>query len=98
MKLWIDDIRTPPNDTDYVWAKSTNQSIELIQQYKDNIDYIDIDHDAGDYASDGGDFIKILDWLEANEFWCTLRIHSMNPVGRQNMEAIANHNNWRIIK
>lgn len=25
------------------------------------VDVIDIDHDAGDYASDGGDYIKFLD-------------------------------------
>ena len=28
------------------------------------IQLIDIDHDAGDYANDGGDYIKLLDWLE----------------------------------
>lgn len=97
MIIWIDDVRTPPNDSDYVWARSTNQAIKYIQYYKDNIEYIDIDHDAGTYAKDGGDFIKVLDWLEINKYNYPIKIHSMNTVGRQNMERIAIHNDWRII-
>ena len=27
------------------------------------IELIDCDHDLGDYAADGGDGIKLLDWL-----------------------------------
>ena len=26
MKLWVDDIRTPPSD-DWLWARSVNQAI-----------------------------------------------------------------------
>ena len=46
---------------------------------------IDCDHDLGDFASDGGDGIKLLDWLaETNRFY-PIHIHTMNPVGRENM-------------
>lgn len=66
----------------------------------DNI-LIDLDHDAGDYVSEGGDYIKLLDWLEAKNIVDTgysFHIHSMNPVGVQNMRTIIKKNKWREIR
>lgn len=62
------------------------------------IEYIDIDHDAGDYASDGGDYIKLLDWFEETGRNYPIRIHSQNPVGVANMRAIIERNGWTEIK
>lgn len=62
------------------------------------IELIDIDHDAGDYAFDGGDYIKLLDWLEETGRNYPIRIHSMNPVGVANMRAIIERNGWKEIK
>ena len=93
--LWVDDLRQPPEGP-YYWAKSVNQAIAAIRCVK--FDYLDLDHDAGDYAYDGGDYIRLLDWMEKNEISYPIRIHSMNPVGRMNMLAIAEHNGWRIIR
>lgn len=62
------------------------------------IDVIDIDHDAGDYYKDGGDFIKLLDWLEETHRNYPIHIHSMNPVGIQNMRRIIERNHWIEIK
>ena len=61
------------------------------------IELIDLDHDAGDYAADGGDFIKVLDWLEATGRNYPIRIHTMNPVGRYNMHAIIQKNGWTEV-
>lgn len=66
----------------------------------DNI-LIDLDHDAGDYVSEGGDYIKLLDWLETKNIVDTgysFHIHSMNVVGVQNMRAIIKRNEWREIR
>lgn len=66
----------------------------------DNI-LIDIDHDAGDYVSEGGDYIKLFDWLEAKNIVDTgysFHIHSMNVVGIQNMRAIIEKNGWEEIR
>ena len=55
------------------------------------IDVIDIDHDASDYASDGGDYIKLLDWLEETGRNYPIRIHSMNVsvmVGRKCFDVL----------
>ena len=100
LKLWIDDIREPLDG--YIWIKSVNEAKKIIENNINNYDsiIINLDHDAGDYANDGGDYIKLLDWLEFmnivdNSF--TFHIHSMNPVGVQNMKNIIYHNGWRMI-
>ena len=62
-----------------------------------DIEFIDIDHDAGDYASDGGDYIRLLDWLEETGRDYPIRIHSANPVGVANMRAIIERNGWKEV-
>ena len=59
---------------------------------------IDIDHDAGEFACDGGDYIKLLDWLEQTGRNYPIKIHSMNPVGVENMRRIIEHNGWKEVK
>ena len=62
---------------------------------------ISLDHDAGDFAQDGGDYVKLLDWLEEEGIVDTgyfFHIHSQNPVGIENMRRIIEHNNWREVK
>lgn len=91
MRLWIDDIRPAP--VGYIWAKSVNVAINRILGYlytetPNSTILIDLDHDAGDYAHQGGDYIKILDWLEETEIpdeSFIFHLHTMNPVGRENM-------------
>lgn len=108
MKLWIDDVRPAPNG--YVWCRSVNDTrfyIEALDYAKTEmesahlptdccptIDLIDIDHDAGDYAVDGGDYIKLLDWFEETGRSYPIHIHSMNPVGVENMRRIIRRNGW----
>ena len=84
MKIWLDDICPSPKG--YMWCKSVNQAIQLIQNTIEDIEVIDCDHDLGDYSSDGGDGIKLLDWFAENELYYSIKLHTMNPVGRQNME------------
>lgn len=62
-----------------------------------DIELIDIDHDAGDYAADGGDYIHLINWLEETGRNYPIRIHSMNPVGAANMRAIIERNGWKEI-
>lgn len=102
MKLWIDDVRPAPEG--YVWCKSVNYtkdvicSLEVDKWATNNpIELIDIDHDAGDYVNFGGDYIKLLDWLEETGRNYPIRIHSQNVVGVQNMRRIIKKNGWREI-
>lgn len=58
---------------------------------------IDADHDLGDYACDGGDGVKLLDWLEETSRNYSIHIHSQNPVGVQNMRRIIERNGWKEV-
>ena len=63
-----------------------------------SIDVIDLDYDSGDYEKDGGPYIKLLDWLEETERNYPIRIHSMNPVGVENIRRIVRRNGWTEVK
>lgn len=101
MKLWVDDVRPAPPG--YFWCKSVNEAKGFIQGSEVHlsalaaIEVIDIDHDAGEYAQYGGDYIKLLDWLEETGRNYRIHIHSMNPVGVENMRAIIKRNGWREV-
>lgn len=106
MKLWVDDVRPAPNG--YYWVKSVNEAIKVITNYEVmkkasggkryyDIELLDLDHDAGDYAKDGGDYIRLLDWLEATDRSYPIKLHTMNVVGRQNMLAIIHKNGWKQV-
>lgn len=113
MKIWVDDIRPAPDGYIWVhsvneakeyirfFEEETMRRILLhpvIEEFdKWHIGLIDIDHDAGDFATDGGDYIKLLDWLEETGRNYPIHIHSMNVVGIQNMRAIIQRNGWREI-
>ena len=100
MKLWIDDIRPAPN-LGYFCMPSVNLAISYILYCEEigvRLELIDIDHDAGDYAYDGGDYIKLLDWLEETGRNYPIRIHSMNPVGVEYMRRIIQKNGWTEIR
>ena len=89
MKLWLDDLRPVPYG--YEGAKSVNEAKKLIQEAEHNgieIEALDLDHDLGDYADQGGDAIRLLDWLAERGTFYPVEIHTADPVGRANMERI----------
>ena len=105
-KVWVDDIRGMPDGYN-IAIHSVNQAIEWFERElalgKSEMVLVDLDHDAGDYQSDGGDYIRILDWLEANfppvpynKIRLVFKIHSANPVGRANMVRIIQRNRWKL--
>ena len=113
MKIWVDDVRDIPSDNyvyarnvnrakqlieyyeDVLQSARETNDAEVINIY--TIELIDIDHDAGEYANDGGDYIKLLDWLEKTGRNYSIRIHSMNSVGVQNMRRIIKRNGWTEV-
>lgn len=104
LKLWVDDMRQPPSDK-WLWVRSVNGAKTVIETYEHRFDIetitISLDHDAGDWAKEGGDYIKLLDWLEERgivDLGYFFHLHTMNPVGRDNMRAIIQKNGWREIR
>ncbi len=109
MKLWIDDAQPAPEG--YVRCKSVDEfkqlyfNCRMVKAYAnafggpvDDIELIDMDHDAGAFADKGGDYIRILDFLESVNRSYPIRIHSMNPVGVAKMRAIIRRNGWTEVK
>lgn len=103
MKIWLDDVRPAPEG--YVWIKSVDEAKKVIEEsespfyfYGENITLINIDHDAGAYSEFGGDYIKLLDWLEETGRNYPIHIHSMNTVGIENMRRIIQKNGWIEVK
>lgn len=99
MKIWLDDVRQPCNNksyatdvsNDWVIAHSVNEAIQAILCAEQNgckNFTLDLDHDLGDYAKDGGDGYKLVEWLietnrNINDYYVCC--HSMNPVGKEHI-------------
>ena len=103
MKIWIDDVRPAPDG--YILYKSVNPALRFIRDNSHLIELIDLDHDAGEFAKRGGDYIRILDEMERltkvhkmNFGHIAFHIHSANPVGVQNMRAMIERNGWKEIR
>jgi hypothetical protein len=91
-KLWVDDIRNPPDDT-YDIARTYGDAIIKLQatEYTD----IYLDHDLADFTDvrerTGYDVVM---WLVEQKvmhgFTVPLRYHYLtaNPVGRKNMKEL----------
>ena len=103
----MDDRRQAPKG--YFWCHSVNEAMKVIMDFEImlgmsnkphyyEIELLDLDHDAGDFAADGGDYIRLLDWLEATGRSYPIRIHSQNPVGVQNMRLIIERNGWKEVR
>ena len=97
IKIWLDDIRTPPDDT-WVWCKSV--SAAYIQLISEGEKIISFDHDLGTEWS-GYDLAQLLErdaGINGRSFNLTSwTIHSANPVGRKNIQAAMNSRD-RILK
>jgi hypothetical protein len=83
MKLWIDDLRTPPDDS-WTWAKTSTQALFLLATRK--VTEVSFDHDlGGDDTS-----MRVAQYIERLAFegrrappkW---DVHSQNPVGKENL-------------
>jgi hypothetical protein len=93
--LYIDDLRTPVSDYDYI-TRSYDETIELIKN-KGAPMFISFDHDLGEknnkILKTGMDIAKWIvdsdlknDISLPNEFH--FKVHSQNPVGKKNIESL----------
>ena len=102
MKLWIDDIIPAPER--YLWARSVNDAkyqIEWLERFVtkyDDLELIDIDHNAGDFVWDGGHYIKLLEWLEETGRNYPIHIHGDSEINKVMMRTIIERNGWKEIR
>lgn len=99
MKLWVDDVRPAPEG--YIWKKTTNEALAFIYNNWNDVEHISLDHDCGE-CNFGGDYIGVLNEIErlgnnGMKINFTFHLHSMNPVGVENMRAIIQRNGWKEV-
>lgn len=81
-KDFIEGIEEIFGDNYFIYNPSTGEKQKVY------IELIDLDYDAGDFAQDGGDYIKIMDWLVFRGTLYPLAFHSQNCVGMENMKRM----------
>jgi predicted AlkP superfamily phosphohydrolase/phosphomutase len=94
-KLWLDDERKMPEGYDY-WAHNYKEAVDAINtQISPTLHslFISFDHDLGEGKS-GYDFAK---WLLENGYMGQFTVHSMNVVGRKNIEQLLTHYMWEEV-
>ena len=95
--LFLDDVRWPPTDTNDKWliARSGKEALYHIAD-RGVPSTISFDHDLGDNVPTGYDFAKdlvemVLDGKIVLPDNFTFTVHSMNPVGAENIRALMNN-------
>ena len=87
MKLWLDDIREAPDG--WTWYTSPWTALRHVLCMEQEITEWSLDHDLGLDVPSGHDFLSMI--LTLIDRGCSIHIpenitlHSMNPVGRDNM-------------
>jgi Cyclic-phosphate processing Receiver domain len=96
MKIWLDDVRTPPDET-WKWAQNAQEFSELLPEiYADEVTEISFDHDiaSNDYFGNEITGYTCLCWIEKIAYndpafrVPKMHVHSANPVGRQRMQKL----------
>lgn len=96
MKIYLDDLRTAP----ITWhlVKTADECIEKLQTGQ--VEELSLDHDLSEehYLEHFGyqlpsntkpakTGLSVVDWMVENNIWPSLIIlHTMNPIGRENMK------------
>jgi hypothetical protein len=84
MNLWVDDMRSPPVETSrdtYYWVKTFDGAVTMLSNSEFLYDVVHLDFDLGE----GPNGLDVLKWMHENDKWTLIRIHTQNPVGRQQM-------------
>lgn len=97
MRLWIDDLRTPP-DQSWVWLKTSRDALTYLRALygslvgapgysatDEELETVSFDHDLG-----GDDTTRpVILWMAEFDFWPNMvQIHTQNPVGREFLVGI----------
>ena len=91
--LWIDDEREAPAEADF-WAKSYDEDVKIFKNNEDKTFIVDFDHDLGEDKT-GYDIAKYI--VEQNIPIIAYKIHSMNPIGRANINQLLSHYGYNRV-
>lgn len=83
MKLWVDDLREPPEG--WYWAKTSEHAIEMLILGRNHVEEMSLDHDLGEDDTTR----RVVLWMCENSQWPeTVGVHTANPVGREWLEGM----------
>jgi len=82
MKLWIDDVRLPPDDSWELYASNFNDARVMLVEFRTQITHVSFDHDLGERLT-GYDIAKFIEYGAYLGVMppFTWTIHSDNPAG-----------------
>lgn len=89
--LYVDDERfcsCIPKDVSLVTVRNYKAAIDFLGQHRDDNVIIDLDYDLGEEKT-GYDICKFI--IENEIPLLGYILHTMNPVGRQNMKQLLSH-------
>ena len=98
MKIWLDDVRPSPKG--WMWALDYDLFVHFVIRYGIP-DEVSLDHDLGHEYKDGYGAAKFLveQCLSLNVPLPIWRVHSANPVGKENIEKLLiNYNREHYAK
>lgn len=95
MKLWVDDIRVPP-DSSWTWVKNYADAIQALLNHE--WEEMSLDHDLGlehyygEYRGDTGYdillFMASQVEIYGKKYTNNIHVHSANPVGVERMKGV----------
>lgn len=86
MKLWLDDLRSPP-DQSWHWCTSTWGAKAVLAHYGGEVTEMSLDNDLGEGQEEGR---RLVLWMCEQNCWPTgdITIHSANPVAGEYMTGM----------
>lgn len=100
MKLWVDDIRSAPDES-WTVARTVGAAISALARFGDDLEEVSLDHDISHQVAIGTglerpfpctETFQPVAWFIAYRFTSpsvpNITLHSSNPAGRADMEAI----------
>lgn len=111
MKLWLDDLRHPPLNNEWWWARTADEAIWYLGHCA--IEVASLDHDLADihyiqeasltkeqmesYGKEKTGY-DVISWMERNGIWPKrVIIHSLNPEGAKKMFEVAGRHTLAIM-
>jgi len=92
VKLWVDDLRKPPDDGWY-WALDAEDAKEVLLEHQ--ISEQSLDHDLGDAKSDG---LTLLVWEHDHKLVPYLTtLHTWNRIGAERMAAFLADHRYNVV-
>lgn len=92
VRLWLDDVRRPPDD-EWRWVKSVEDATKALAS--GTVAEVSLDHDLHPYEHDG---LEVVEWMAAHQVWPRLvRVHTANQTASTKICNLLEQHGYRPI-